>query len=390
MARAAQTASRPSLKMQDFMAGVAKDAMKAANATTRTVYMVPLENIEVAPGFNLRVTDTKEYQDGIQELKRSILQEGFYQTKPLAGYVAKNKDGQDTIYVTDGHRRLEAAKLAASEGAELERLPMIVRPAAASTTDLTVALHRENTGMPLSMLEKAVLVKRLLNSGMTEVEVAEKMDFTTRYISDLLVLIEAPKEIRALVAAGKVSGTEAVKQLRKNKDAAVEKLQALAEKAEGTGRSRVTAQDVSGGRGDEGVKMKTYKREVGVKKGETVKIEEFQPIIDLFGYQDLFAPTNRAGRIKAKMDFTVLAKIRRPVVEEAEPAAEEQDEAAAEGNGAAEPTKRGRKARKQEDEAEPVGREVDPMTMQEGAGEGEGADVADLRERGIADPAADL
>ena len=384
MARNA-TGSRPTLKLVEFEAGSNKDAMKEAGATARSVYQVPIAYIQTAPGFNVRVTDSAEYQEKLDELKRSILQHGFYQTKPLAGYVAKASDGSNVLYVIDGHRRLEAARLAVAEGLELEKLPVILKDAKTASADLAVSMHRENTGEPLSMLEKAVLVKRLMTNGMSEVEVAQELGMTERYVSDLLVLVAAPKQVRQIVSEGLVSGTEAVKQLRKHKgdsSAAVAKLSEAVEKAEAKGKKRATAAD-TGPTGEASVKMETVVIRHALEVGNTMPWREAQQLVPFFGDDGWFALTENEEEVRATEPVEVTIRVRRPKREDGE-AAEQP----------AEPKRRGR-PRKPVEADQPIGREVDPLTMQDVGGEEEAEEpelegAANLEELGIADPASGL
>lgn len=54
----------------------------------------------------------------------------------MAGFVAK-EDGNDVIFVTDGHCRYDAVELAIAEGAELSRIPVVVAHQGTSMEDLT-------------------------------------------------------------------------------------------------------------------------------------------------------------------------------------------------------------------------------------------------------------
>lgn len=310
----ATTAARPSLKLTEFQAGTIKGAVKATGAIARQLYMVPIEAIQIAPGFNLRVTDSAEYKAEIEALKQSMLTEGFYATKPLSGFASLDEQGDDCIIVTDGHRRLEAARLAAAEDEtdRFERLPVVLKPATASNLDLAVSLHKENDAKPLSMLERAVLVRRMLSSGLGEREVASRLGITDRYVSDLKLLVGAPKAVRALVSAGKIAGTEAVTQLRKNPDAAAEKLQTLAAKAEKAGQPRLTGNRIKNEAETPKVKMTTTTVGFTLRAGELAALEEVEPFFALFEDLDWYEHTSRPNEIRALEDVSVEARVRRP------------------------------------------------------------------------------
>lgn len=103
----------------ELFPGAVKQAMASSHAKSRDLWQVPVANIRIIDGFNVRIRDAK-YDEKIDELAKSILAEGFYQDKPLAGYVAK-ENGENVIFVTDGHRRYEATLKAITAGAQIEK-----------------------------------------------------------------------------------------------------------------------------------------------------------------------------------------------------------------------------------------------------------------------------
>lgn len=224
----------------EIVPGVAKTALAAAGAKAEAngLYMVPLDMLRVIEGFNVRVTGTKDYDAGINDLANSIMQEGFYKDKPLVGYVGKDGDS-DVIFLTDGHRRLEAVKRAIANGAtEIERVPVIVKPSTTNMVDLTVALAK--TGTPLSPYEMAIIVKRLMGYGVEEGQIATRLGVTKRYVSDLQVLLSAPAKVRSLVMDGKVSATLAIQAMREDAGTAAEKLTEAVKAAKSLGLDRAT------------------------------------------------------------------------------------------------------------------------------------------------------
>ena len=347
MAKAAKAAipTGPALAMVTFEGGNSKNALAAAGASNGKISMVPVTAIKVAPGFNIRAVDSPGHEESILELQRSIVKEGFYPGKPLTGFISKaTVEGEsDSIVVLDGHRRLEAVNRAIAAGAtDITMLPVIL------TTDIdpvsvNVALIKGNTGAPLSMAEKAVVVKRLLKHGMTKSEIASRLDMTDRYVEDLQILIESPKTVRAAVKADKISGTEAVKILRKharkNEDdpkaaakAAEAEVTSMMEKAAARGATRASAQDSDAGTRDGAKQVKVTDAETGEEK--IVKIKpmvhktswavsagdefplkgtEFKLLGKLPGDSDWYTLiADKDGYAKALEDVTFEVKITRP------------------------------------------------------------------------------
>jgi ParB family chromosome partitioning protein len=222
-----------------LVAGGIKSAMKEVQASSRDLWSVEIDSINVLPGFNVR-TLGDDYDAHIRELADSIKAEGFYQDKPLAGYVARVGDKQ-VIYLTDGHCRLAATLLAISEGAEITRLPMVVSSQGTSMEDLTVALYKTNTGKPLTPYETGVVCKRLSRFGWDVSQIASRLNIGSTYVEGLLLLVSAPFEIREMVQKGQVSATMAIQALRTKGDGALAMLQAGLEVAKTSGKSKVTA-----------------------------------------------------------------------------------------------------------------------------------------------------
>lgn len=229
---------------RQLVPGSLKPAMKEVGAGSRDLWQVPPERLRPIPGFNVRVRNA-DYEAHIRRLADSMKSEGFYQDKPLAGYVAHEGDEQ-VIYFYDGHSRHEAALLAISEGAEIPRLPVVVSRAGASLEDLTVALVQANNGKPLMAYEVAAVCKRLSRYGWTELEIAKRLGFTVTYVNDLLLLAAAPHEIREMVIQDRVAATLAIKALKDHGAKALEFLLAAERRAQASGKTKVTAKHAPG------------------------------------------------------------------------------------------------------------------------------------------------
>lgn len=254
----------PSSKVDiKLAAGSVEPAMKAAEAKSTKLYRVPVSAIKTIPGFNVRVqsADYIAHRDMIAD---SIRANGFDATKPLSGYVAKEGD-KNVIYVTDGHTRLDAVSTINGDDTDtnIDILPVLVHPADKSLTDLTVALHTSNTGRPLSPFELGVVVKRLMkDEGADKAVIASRLAVTPRYLDDVLLLVNGPKEVRTAVLEGTVSSTLAIQELRKDPETAVAKITAAAAKA--APGKKVTKKDL-------GPKMQKVKSTVSIATGTDMK-----------------------------------------------------------------------------------------------------------------------
>lgn len=213
------------------------DAAKAGD-----LYMVDPTRLDVLADFNVRVRNTDQWEEQVRSLMESIRANGFYADKPIS--VVADKAGEEIkLWVVDGHTRLEAVNRLIVEGVEIERVPVVVKPKTTTFEDMLVALVTNNSGKPLTPYETSLVVKRLQNYGWQDGQIASRLGITDRYVRDLVVLAGAPAKVRNLVVAGKLSSSEAVKQLRKHGEKAAEVVTAAAKKAKG---GKVTGKNLRG------------------------------------------------------------------------------------------------------------------------------------------------
>lgn len=258
----ATTATKPVIPAAKFAAdikgGNVVKAMTAAAATGAkgSPFLAPVENIRVMDGFNVRVTGTPAAEEAMEELVNSILTNGFYPSKPLSVFVAADGDA-NVLYVKDGHRRFEAIQRAnaaiteanAVEGAEqrdlITTVPVIASPAG-SISDMMIEMAQSNTGAPLTMFEKGLLAKRLLDDDMAKDDIASRLSMTERHLNNVLLLADAPAKLRDLIVADKITPTAALKLMRDPKTAAA-KATEMVKASEAKGKAKAQPKDSASG-----------------------------------------------------------------------------------------------------------------------------------------------
>lgn len=233
--REASLADAPWMKLTE---GNLAGALRATGATRSNVYLVPPKQLRVFTGFNVRVRN-EDHVAHVRALADSMKAEGFFPDKPLSGLVVI-EGGLHVIYIFDGHCRLEAVQLAIAEGAVIESVPVVISQQGVSAADMTAALISRNTGRPLEPIEKAAVIKMLLNMGFDTEAVMGRLGFTRQYFRDLMVLNEAPAEVKGMVERGELSAKTAVMVLRSEGEKAVEVLKASMDVAQAVGRRKVT------------------------------------------------------------------------------------------------------------------------------------------------------
>lgn len=234
--------------------GNVAEAMKGIKAGETKLALVEIEYITRDPRFDVRVKDDA-YWSKVNLLVASYGQTGFWKDKPLAGYVTKDPaSGELAILLIDGNRRMdgiEAFNVKAADESKIKRVPMVVFPPATSYYDLLAYVTTAGrTGEQLTPYEQGILARSMLGAPgekgekFTAVMVANRLDVTERFLSDILALADGPEEIHKMVRAGQVSSTLAITEIRKNAAhpaLAVKRLQDALALAKADGKTAVTA-----------------------------------------------------------------------------------------------------------------------------------------------------
>lgn len=245
----------------ELVQGGMKAAMTEANAKSRDLLMVPIDNIKIVAGFNVRIHDS-DYEAHIEEIKDSIIKNGFYQHFPLPGYAGK--EGEQTfIYLTGGFTRYEAAKRAIAAGVPIEVLPMVLKPPGTSMIDITLAMVQDNTGQAFKPYERAIIIKRAIGYGATEEDVASRMNISGQYVKDMLYLLGLPNTVQQMVVRGQVSAGHAIAIAKKHGTDATKVLQDALEPsgepggaANGSGTTTTTGRVTPRSTGGSGISSK--------------------------------------------------------------------------------------------------------------------------------------
>ena len=207
--------------------------------TKAQMWDVSVDTLRVLPDFNIRIKDEKYYAH-IRSLADSIKTNGFYKEKPLSG-IGSMDGKKPVIYIADGHCRLEACRLAISEGAPILSIPVVINDRSVSMEDLTVALVRSGDGKRLSPMEISIACKRLANYGWKVPMIAEKIGISQEYVHQLLTLAGAPKSIRDMVQLGEVTAAVALGALRSHGAEASKVMSEALDDAKASGKNKLTS-----------------------------------------------------------------------------------------------------------------------------------------------------
>lgn len=207
------------------------------------MFSLRFDQIQIQDGFNAR------YDMGeLKELGEQILSAGRI-LQPLKGYKdGQTPDGRPVYTISDGHRRIAAYMLVADKLPEDFEIPLRPEPRGYTDKDRTIDLIRSNEGKPLTMLEEAIVVQRLMTEhGMTVAEVVKTIGKTKMHVSNLVTLMKAKPALHKQIRDGKVTATTVIEMLKQEPAEQVEQdvETAIAAKNKPDGKVKVSKTDVA-------------------------------------------------------------------------------------------------------------------------------------------------
>lgn len=177
---------------------------KTIEAKRTDLFKVPFDLLVADESENLR-----QVYDDIEELADSILENGVQ--VPLKGY----KEG-DKFVVVHGYRRHRALKLLHDQGIEV-LAPFMLYQRGTSKEQMLLDMFTTNEGKPLSSVEQAEGIKRLLNYGYSEKEISIKLAKSSAWVSRVNLLNTAPKKVINLINQKKIAAAEVINMISANR-----------------------------------------------------------------------------------------------------------------------------------------------------------------------------
>ncbi|WP_035552167.1 ParB/RepB/Spo0J family partition protein [Burkholderia sp. 9120] len=220
-----------------IVTGNTKAAVKAAGGGSSDLWTVPPSEIHCDPRDNVRPLDP----DHVRHLAELIKANGYDRKQPLGCFVRKI-GGEDRIFVYAGQHRYHGALLAIAEGAEIDRLPIVIDDAkSVNRTNLIYAGITTNDGEKLTPLQLAEKVIELQELGESNSTICKRLHITDQTIRDVVLLARAPAALHKLVRDKVVSSTLAIEEIRAHGgEKALERFQIAAAKVSTGGKAKVT------------------------------------------------------------------------------------------------------------------------------------------------------
>ncbi|MGE8162979.1 ParB/RepB/Spo0J family partition protein [Paraburkholderia sp. NPDC080076] len=220
-----------------IVTGNTKAAVKAAGGGSSDLWTVPPGEIHYDPRDNVRPLDMER----VRHLASLIAANGYDRKKPLGCFVRK-VGGQDRIFVYEGQHRYHAALMAIKEGAEIDRLPIVIDEAkSVNRVNLIYSGITNNDGEKLTPLQLAEKVVELQELGESNATICRRLNITDQTIRDVLLLAQAPAALHKLVRDKIVASTLAIEEIRTHGgEKALERLSNAAAQVKASGKVKVT------------------------------------------------------------------------------------------------------------------------------------------------------
>jgi ParB/RepB/Spo0J family partition protein len=204
---------------------------KDGGVTKTTQFKVDPRIIEVEPGFNARPIDPEHV---------ASIAEAYRNGAILPPLFVRVEEGR--VIMVDGHHRREALLQLIEEGIEI--LSVDCMQFRGNDADRVAHLITTASGKPLTPLELGIQYKRLTIFGWTTSAIAERVGKSRQHVSDMLTLAGSDSDVQGMVTRKEVAAHVALKAVKKLGGAAGKVLAGHLEKAQASGKTKVTAKVV--------------------------------------------------------------------------------------------------------------------------------------------------
>lgn len=205
-----------------------RDIARKNSTPAEQILKIALDKIQIREGFNVR----QDYGD-VESLALSILENG----QTLPGRVDILADG--SFLLTDGHRRFKALSMLVEMGHDEPMFKAILNTSRTTEEQRILQMFTTQDSQHLSPHEVAELIKRLINLGYSQIDVAKKIGKTPGYVSQMLSYANESPLIKEHVKNGNISVSTAIK-LQKDIPKQSERIEAI-EKAVSTKKEKSSA-----------------------------------------------------------------------------------------------------------------------------------------------------
>ena len=198
--------------------------------TVNKTYLVPVDQLYLEPGYNIREADEQHVE---------YFSQCWESSQPIPALtVIPDADGK-RIKILDGQHRYLGALRAIERGVPIARIEC--KDFTGDEADKIAFTVSSSQGKQLDPLERAKAYVRLKGFGWTNEEIAKKVGRSVSDVQMHLSLGDVPDAIKQRINAGQISYANAVAVAREHGDDAVNVIDAAVEEAKAHGKDKVTA-----------------------------------------------------------------------------------------------------------------------------------------------------
>lgn len=208
--------------------GMAEDKATDFGVGKATSFTVDPRMLEVEEGFNGRPINPDHVR---------AMADSYKAGATFPDIEVRVEDGR--ILVIDGHHRREAALLAISEGAEIERIG--AKHFRGNDADRVMLMVTSQQGLPMTPLQLGVQYKKMIGFGWTAQQIAARAGKSGQHVKDCIALAETNSDVQGMVTRGEVSAAVALKTAKKHGSGAGKVLAADLDAVWKEGKKKVTA-----------------------------------------------------------------------------------------------------------------------------------------------------
>ena len=169
------------------------------------VYNIDPRKIDVMEGFNKRV----DFGD-IDELAAQIKEQGLLEAITVIPY-KKNENDEERYLLVNGERRYRALMKLINDGEDVDTVRanfLDVEKDKITDSDLYIQQYMRNEGKKFNDVEFGRVCKVLKDSGLSNLEIAQKLGKNPGVITYALQSLEYDPRIREMIENGEIGGTE--------------------------------------------------------------------------------------------------------------------------------------------------------------------------------------
>ncbi|EPP21399.1 hypothetical protein L910_1390 [Vibrio fluvialis PG41] len=116
------------------------------------------------------------------------------------------------LKIIEGHHRTLAVFRAIERGIDIKNVSVI--EVQGNEVDHIARMIKSAEGRKLTALELAAAYKRMMGLGLTQTQVAEELMTTSAQVSNYLLLLKAPEELKEMIKSGTIAASNAVGLIR--------------------------------------------------------------------------------------------------------------------------------------------------------------------------------